>query len=162
VVPFTQARASRADDLALQDDERFLGVDATFVEQHGQLGPVGHVEHALDRRAVRTGTNEVRAGALTEQEAERADDDRLAGAGLARQHVEAARQRQRQRLDDGEVADAQLGQHRVGSSRSSRPPQCSFSRIVEKKLVSGKRTIGTGAPERWMTRLSPALNVQPT
>ena len=59
-------------------------------------------------------------------------------------------------------AVAVLGQHRVGSSRSSKPPQCSFSRIVEKKMVSGKRTIGTGALERWITRLSPALNVQPT
>ena len=139
-----RARATGGGDLALQHDERLLRVDAALVEQRGDLRPVADVEDAFDRRAIGAGANQVRAGALAEQQAERADDDRLARTRLAGQHVESARERQRERFDDGEVPDAQLGQHRVGSSRSERPPQCSFSRIVEKKLCSGKRTIDTG------------------
>ena len=53
------------------------------------LGAVGDVEHAFDRRAVGAGADDVGARALAEQQPKRADDDRLAGAGLARQHVEA-------------------------------------------------------------------------
>ncbi len=138
------ARATGGGDLALEDDERLLRVDAPFVEKGRDLRPVGDVEHALHRGAFGTGTDQIRAGAFPEQQSQRTDDDRLARTRLTGEHIESARERQRQRFDDGEVPDAQLGQHRVGSSRSWRPPQWSFSRMVEKKLCSGKRTIDTG------------------
>jgi hypothetical protein len=133
-------RAAVRDDLALEHDQRLVGVDAPFVEQRGDLRALGDVEHSLDRGAVRAGPDEIRARALPEQQAQRAHDDRLAGARLARQHVEPGPERQRERLDDREVANAKLRQHRCGSSRSSRPPHCSFWRMVAKKLPSGKRT----------------------
>src|SRR3712207_8873084 len=57
------------------------------------------------------------AGPFAEEQAERADDDRLAGAGLAGQHVEALGEWKRQRLDDREVLDSELRQQDRKSTR---------------------------------------------
>src|SRR5690606_29475419 len=48
---------------------------------------------------------------LTEQQGQRADDDRLPCSGLTGERVQSGLETQRQALDDGEVENAQLDQH---------------------------------------------------
>ena len=53
-----------------------------------------------------------RIGAATDDELERLDEHRLAGAGLPRDGGQPAGEDKVDRLDDTEVLDVQLGQHR--------------------------------------------------
>ena len=63
-------------------------------------------EGRLHNRPRRAGANDVGTGALTQQQAQRVDEDGFPRPGFARQHVEAGLQGQRGVGDDGEVADA--------------------------------------------------------
>src|ERR1700726_4271558 len=79
VDPCTTATGGR--DLAFEYDARLVDVDPAGVEQCGDLRTLGHVEYALDSGAVGAGANEVRAGAVTQQQTDGADNDRLPRAG---------------------------------------------------------------------------------
>ncbi len=103
-------RAPRG-DLALEHHDRIFGVDSVLVEQRANLRPLAGVERPLDRGAVGAAPNHVGAGALSEQEPERADDDRLPRPRLARENVESGSERQRERFDDREIPNSQLAQH---------------------------------------------------
>ena len=70
-------------------------------------------EQPLDDRFFLTGANHFGRRARAEQQSERAQDDRFAGAGFARQHVEAGAELEIGFLDDREVADVQFEQHRA-------------------------------------------------
>ena len=53
---------------------------------------------------------------MTEQEAHRLDEHRLAGARLAGQYIEAGLELDVDRLDQREVANAEEGEHAGGTS----------------------------------------------
>ena len=113
--------AAPGGDLAREDQRlvplaRFV-VQAELGQQGAHLGGAPRVagrverEDALDARARRAGADELGAGALAEDRAERVDDDRLARAGLAGERVEARPEVEPQPVDDREVADGQFQQH---------------------------------------------------
>ena len=81
-----------------------------------QLFPAA-LEDGLDRRGVLAGADEVAGRAAAEQQADRLDEDRLAGAGFARQDVEAGLEFDLDGVDDRQVADAQEAKH--GRSENS-------------------------------------------
>ena len=73
----------------------------------GLLGPRAH---------------EARIGPLSERQAERIEQDRFAGPGLAGQHAQTRAERQGQAVDQNDVADRQSEQHSWGLHvRSSEP-----------------------------------------
>ena len=96
------------------------------------------LECRLDEGPGRAGANQVPASPLADQQAERADDDRLAGAGLAGQHVEAVVELDVDGIDDGEVANAEETDH------DQRPPVS--PRSGHPAGSSRGRTVGEGAP----------------
>ena len=114
--------AAPGGDLA-REDQRLVAVAGGLVvkaelgQQGAHLGGAPRVagrverEDALDARARRAGADELGAGALAEDRAERVDDDRLARAGLAGERVEARPEVEPQPVDDREVADGQFQQH---------------------------------------------------
>jgi hypothetical protein len=69
-----------------------------------------HLEASRDARRLATAAHGLGARLGAEQEAQRLDQDRLAGAGLAGDDVEALRELDRQRVDDREALDIELGQ----------------------------------------------------
>jgi hypothetical protein len=131
-------RAPPGGDLALEHHRVLVDLQPALVEQAREVVPAGDVEHALDAGAVGAGADELRARALAQQQSERADDDRLARAGLAREHVEPAGEREGQRLDDREVLDPEFGQH----ARAATPPAGARRRARRPRGGRG----GAGAP----------------
>ena len=71
----------------------------------------GDVESGLDRTTVAAAANEGAIRPLTQGEVESANEDGLAGTGLARDDVIAGLQLERQVSHEGEVFDAQGCQH---------------------------------------------------
>jgi hypothetical protein len=67
------------------------------------------------------GAHEGGVGAVAQHQAERVDQDRLAGAGFAGEHREAGRELEVERIDDGEVADPQRAQHGQRSQARAAP-----------------------------------------
>ena len=96
------------------------------LERRGELGALG------------AGPQLAQLEAVAEQQAERIEQDRLAGAGLAGQHREAGVELEVERFDDDEIADGQEPEHRrlarpyLPRSRSGVSLQCSFSRSIAK------------------------------
>ena len=66
-----------------------------------------HFEDGLHRAALRAGADQRLVRAFAEDELERADDDRLARAGLAGDRDEAGAERPFEFLDEREIADTQ-------------------------------------------------------
>ena len=91
-----------------------------------------HVERHADLGALGALPNGARVGAVAEREAERVDEDRLAGAGLAGHDVEAAAELDLDLVDDGVVLDADQAQHgplaAEAGAIAARAPQLSFER----------------------------------
>ena len=78
---------------------------------HDQLAAVLGFEDRFDGGEVFAGANQVLGGAAAEQQADRFDEDRFAGAGLAGEDVERLFKVDRHRLDHREVADGQVPNH---------------------------------------------------
>ena len=96
----------------------------TNVEFGAEFGPSSALSH------------EPATAALAENEAERIDEYRLAGAGLAGHHRHAGTEVEIDFVDDGKVANVKVEQHQgqsslapMSRSRLSRP-QCSFDRRI--------------------------------
>ena len=122
------------------------------------VGPVVDVERRGELGALRARPQLALLEAVAEQQRQRVEQDRLAGAGLAGEHGEAAIELEVERFDDDEIPDRQQAQHgcdwvrstgrqprsiRVTRwrswsqsagqpSRSGVSPQCSFSRSIAK------------------------------
>ena len=79
------------------------GLDSAVLGEHEILGQV--------RTAWQTAADEGAVGPLAEHEAKRADEDRLASAGLAGDRVVARAKLDGQVVDEGEVFDSEIGQH---------------------------------------------------
>ncbi len=78
----------------------------TFVrEPRRDVVAATDVEHRRELGARSTGSQLPRLEAVAEQESQRVEQDRLAGAGLAGQHREAALKLELERLDDDEISD---------------------------------------------------------
>ena len=71
----------------------------------------GEVEGSLDYGLRGAGTDDVRRGALAQQQREGVHQHRLAGARLTGEDVEAGCDGERDVGDDGQVANAQLREH---------------------------------------------------
>ena len=80
------------------------------------LAAVRLLEHRLDGGGLFAGPDELGAGAAADEQADGADEDGLAGAGLAGEDVEAGREFELESIDDGEVGDAEEPDHSGGSS----------------------------------------------
>src|SRR5262249_40442035 len=87
----------------------------------------------LDRGPLRAGPDRLRPAAPAQDERQRVDQDRLAGAGLAREQVESWPQIEGQVADDGEIRDVQTAKHRtrrwVGPWRAGPSKSDSSTRI---------------------------------
>ena len=79
------------------------------------LTAVGRLEDRLDRGRGLAGADEVGRRAAADEQTNRLDDDRLAGARLAREDVEAGLELDLERLDDGQMPNAQKPDHRDGA-----------------------------------------------
>ena len=86
-----------------------LRLDAVF-RQRGERR-LADVEHALDKRPLLAGADEVAVAARAAEQQQRVEDDALARAGLAGKDVEAVPERQVQPLDDGDIFYVQKFQH---------------------------------------------------
>src|SRR5438045_6995693 len=71
------ARSPRRGDLALEHDEGLIGVYSMIVEHPRDLGVLRNLEYSFDTRPVSAGADKVHARPLTQQQTQRADDDRL-------------------------------------------------------------------------------------
>src|SRR5690348_1498472 len=157
------ARASLRGDLALE-------YQAPVLQLHPQVGEGwwrtledggGEVEGSLDHGLGGPGTDDVRRGALAEQQREGVHQHRLARARFPGEDVETGREGERHVGDDGQVADAQLREH-YRRSRSERSPQFSFLRMRAKKPSGPSRTSTTGRAARFTTSRSSPRMVVPT
>ena len=83
-----------------------------------QLALVG-LEDRFDGGGSLPGANQISRCARAEEQADRLDEDRLAGTSLAGQHVEAAVELDLDRLDDCEIADTEKEEHAGGTSIES-------------------------------------------
>src|SRR5690606_14188626 len=97
--------------LTADDEQSLFRLDALLREGPDDGRMRADVEDTLNARPPGARAHDVGGRALTEQQGERADDDRLACAGLARERVQPGFEAERQALDDGEVENAQLDQH---------------------------------------------------
>ena len=112
-----RARLALARDHAAHH-ELVVGIDALLLEQAAQRGiGAAQVEGGGDLGAFRAVADGLGAGARTDRELQRIDQDGLAGAGLAGEHGEAALELDLDGVDDGEVADLQVGEHGAASGR---------------------------------------------
>ena len=75
------------------------------------VGRVAEVEHGDQFRAFGAVAHHAAVGAHAGQEAQRIDQQRLAGAGFAGDHGQAGAEIQFGGADDGEILDGEMGQH---------------------------------------------------
>ena len=111
VVDERAAAAVGLDDAA--DDQGLAGIEgeAVFIEQGGRRMIGRDLEGDADRRLPLAGADEAAVGASAEGEAERVEQDRFPGPGLAGQHAEARSEFELERVDQHDVADRETGQH---------------------------------------------------
>src|SRR6185295_3627230 len=86
-------------------------------------------ELALDGRGLGAVAHDVRIGALADQEVDRLDEQRFAGAGLAGDDVEARAELEVGAFDQGQVAEREAFEH--GSSRGGREATATDSEAVD-------------------------------
>jgi hypothetical protein len=99
-----------------------VGREPGALEPAPRLGPVRDVEERLDRGLLRAAPDELDGHPPAPDEPRGADDDRLAGAGLAREDAQPGPELEVDLLDGRDVLDAQLGQHaRSSLERAPRP-----------------------------------------
>ena len=96
---------------------------------HDQLAAVFGFEDRFDGGDVFAGANQILRGASAEQQADRLDEDGLAGAGLAGQDVERLFKIDGDRLDDRKVADGQVADHEESFANAELPSYHWFDRI---------------------------------
>ena len=133
-----RARAPARDDLAAQDESRrVVHIHAARIEQRDQIIVARRIENSFYRCLLRTGADEICRPPLTEQEAERADDDGFPCAGFTGENVEARRERQGERVDDREIPDAQLSEHPTPRRARGVPPN-------QASAACGRRTYRRG------------------
>ena len=91
-----------------------VGRDDT--RQHDLFGAVGAIdqEPAVDAGLGGPGAHDGRVGTSADEQFDRLDQHRLAGAGLAGERGEAGAEAQHGALDHAQVLDVQLGQHDAG------------------------------------------------
>ena len=107
-----RARAAFGVDHAA--DRAVLAVAELALGQPGaDAGAAAERELGRDLRLVGAAADQRGIGAQADHEAERVDQDRLAGAGLAGQHAEALGPVKAQFVDDREIADVKMSQHSV-------------------------------------------------
>ena len=82
------ASASIRGDLTLENERVVLDLDSVLVGQRGDPFELRDIEYAFDCRLVRTGSNQIGARALAEQQPECSNDDRFSRARLSGEDVE--------------------------------------------------------------------------
>ena len=86
---------------------RAFGIKAEPFKFGGDIG----FKYGFDDRARLSGSNRIRRGFRAGDQAERIDDDGLAGAGFARQQIEGIFKVDFQVIDESEVSDSKKAQH---------------------------------------------------
>jgi len=89
----------------------FVGDAGLFQLAGDGSGKPGEFEAGVDAGLFLAGADQAGVRPHAEDEAQRIEQDRLAGAGLAGEHAEAGGERQVERLDQDDVADGEPGQH---------------------------------------------------
>jgi hypothetical protein len=112
--------------------QRVLATEVVLGQPGAHARRIVDVELGGELRALGTRPQLAQLEAVAEQEAERVEQDRLAGARLAGEHREAALELEVERLDDDEVADRQQAQHQAFRRRSGVSLQWSFWRSIAK------------------------------
>ena len=93
------------------------------VFQHRAGGMAGgQLEHRGDLALRGAAAHQLGAAAPAQHEAQRIQQDRLAGAGLAGQYVETGLEREVQPVNDQHVADLKRSKHELQGGRSARHP----------------------------------------
>src|SRR5690606_29610436 len=101
-------------DLAADDEHAGgVGLDLVGAEEVREPPLVGVVEDALDDGLLGAGADGLGRGALAEDELERAEEDALAGSGLARDDVEPAVELDFELFDQRVIADVEAAEHRA-------------------------------------------------
>ncbi len=106
-----------------------------FREPGDDTGMRPHVEGRGELGAFGAGLQLAELEAVAQEQRERVEQYRLAGAGLAGEHRKAAGKLEVERLDDDEIADGKEPQHArsaTAAARSGVSLQCSFSRSIAK------------------------------
>ncbi len=85
--------------------------ESLFREPGDDAGMLCDIEGCGELGALGAGLQLAQLEAVAQEQRERIEQDRLAGAGLAGQHRKAAGKLEVERLDDDEIADGQEPQH---------------------------------------------------
>ena len=93
---------------------------------------------ALTAACVGAVAHQPRIGATAEAEAERIEQDRLAGAGLAGERTKPLRKFQIEPIDENHIADRQRGRASVPANRQKRSACCARS--------AADQLVGIGVP----------------
>jgi len=113
------------------------GVDTFCGEEFAQGRLRGKVKQRLHGRLFGTGTNEVASPPGAEEEIDRVDDNRLAGAGLAGKDIQAGTESDMERVDDCQIFDGNVGQHiNLTRQRRNQPGKYFVSRLPHDYLDS--------------------------
>jgi hypothetical protein len=75
------------------------------------IGLIAEIEQRLDLGLLGAGADDLRLGLAAQDELERLDQDRFAGAGLTGHHVHAGAELDLELVDNREVTHAKAGQH---------------------------------------------------
>ncbi len=122
VVDKGAAAAVGGNQPAQHDRAGEVGADPGLAQDRQGRMIVGDGELGDDGGLLGARAHEAGIGPLSERQAERVEQDRLAGPGLAGQHAQTRAERQGQAVDQNDVADRQSEQHSWGLHvRSSEP-----------------------------------------
>src|SRR5205823_1000034 len=109
-----------------------------------EVGPAGEIEHALHETPLRSGANPFGVGALSEQQRDRSDDERFAGAGLSGQDVQAGIEGELEAIHERESLNGEPDQHRI-----TRAPWCGSADPPRRASPAAPRRRIRGARRAW-------------
>src|SRR6185503_20277049 len=92
---------------ALQDEFAVVGFYARFVEQCPKLLQIATLKHGFNGARLRSSPDQRFIGPLAEEQLERADNDRLAGAGFAGDGCKSRTELPLQVFDKRQILDPQ-------------------------------------------------------
>ena len=103
-------------------------------QRDGPGGPAGSSISADTAAASWPAADQPGVGARAERQAERVEQDRFAGAGLAGEHAEARLELELEPLDEHDIVDGELPQH--ATSRAARASLCVAGRLLRRAAGS--------------------------
>ena len=156
--PGADGTEGRGRDEPIVDEGAASALRRHFAAQHA-LASVGVLRHRLHHRPLSAGPHQARRRPRSPQQAQCADHDRLAGAGLAGQDREAGVQLELEAIDDRQVPNAEKADHvRQGPGGAGKRHRIIGLTATPDRVTLNRQRLPSGA-HRWLTEGSCALLV---